>query len=66
MNFCTPKIMASASLCLCLDANEIGCSMTNVVKDRPIASSGGEVDWSINRVLELRNRCGSGIHQRKT
>ena len=58
--------MASASLCLCLDANEMGCSMTSVVKDRPIASSGGEVDWSINTVLELRNRCGSGIHQRKT
>ena len=58
--------MASASLCLCLDANEIGCSMTSVVKDRPIALSGGEVNWSINTVLELRNRCWSGIYQRKT
>ena len=58
--------MASASLCLCLDANEIGCSMTSLVKDRPIALSGVEVNWSIHTVLELRNRYGSGIHQRKT
>ena len=27
--------------------------MISVVKDRPIASSGGEVDWSIHTVLEL-------------
>ena len=29
------------------------CLMTSVAKDRPIASGGGEVDWSIRAVGEL-------------
>ena len=45
--------MRVISLCLCLDANEVGCSMTSVVKEQPIALSSGEVDWSIHTVLEL-------------